>query len=774
MLSKYADVKFRLRWSDPGSGNEQTHQQRLPLTIGRTPDNDIVLNSSRVSRQHARIEIVNNQVMLIDQDTGNGTFIDGERISQKRLYNGSRFDIPPFEFTIGFDDPETESKLVTKLVIELTRPKQGDQAVKEKVMVVPPITIGRDSLSTIVLSGKQVSREHVLIEVKGEEVHLTDKSRNGTYINNKAQQVAILQIGDHGDLISVGEYQLRILEIKQEEEAVGRDATEIGLGNETERTLRFDSRTDQLEPSLPAIIAPPPSSSAKFPPPVFERKRHLPVAEIRRANVGIHETTYLTIGGGVGSFSWVDHLRIYGVRPEQIVAVGLEAEPYGRYRRLCRNSQIPEYERLRSNSDSCPDNIWGWPGYAVRETWHALAKGDVKSALRATWQIFGEPTLVPTYTPISGNVFTSIDREARRIGWRNIWRPGRVRAIRKTDDGRYAVAYTESDREGEGAHNIILAKYLHLSVGYPAIKLLPDLYEYRQKTEDFKKVVNVYEEHEHIYEHLKRNGGIVMVRGRGIVASRIMQRLYEIKQDGNRPIAVLHLLRRPLTEGSRFERAQRAVENHFEFQPFNWPKACWGGDLRVRLERANPRERDRLLTDWGGTTTADRQDWKDIINNGLQEGWYRREFGEVQSVEHDEKSGKIITNIRGRDAIQGHIRLEADYVIDATGLESNIDENPLLQDLVEHYKLERNPKGRLNVTNDFEIAGMENDGGHMYAAGVITLGGPYAAVDSFLGLQYAAMRSVDHLTKLNAPDLRWLDGLSSVNQWLRWARGVAP
>jgi hypothetical protein len=107
-------------------------------------------------------------------------------------------------------------------------------------------------------------------------------------------------------------------------------------------------------------------------------------------------------------------------------------------------------------------------------------------------------------------------------------------------------------------------------------------------------------------------------------------------------------------------------------------------------------------------------------------------------------------------------------------MEARIDTNPLLKDMVEMYQLGRNPKGRLPVANDFEIAGMRNGPGRIYASGAMTLGGPYAAVDSFLGLQYAAQVSVDAIAQLNVPGLRRLNGLRSWGQWLRWARGVHP
>ncbi|MEM7539352.1 MAG: hypothetical protein AAF639_44760, partial [Chloroflexota bacterium] len=523
-------------------------------------------------------------------------------------------------------------------------------------------------------------------------------------------------------------------------------------GDETEPAIGFDF----LEQNRDIFAV------QDFPPPIF-RERNVSVRELERSRFPLTETTYLAIGGGLGSFTWVNHLLVFGADPRDIVSVGFEPKPYGRYRRLSRYSQIPEYERIRSCSDSCPDNLWGWPGYAVREAWHEFKRGSVLTSLKLLWQIAGEPTFHETYTPISGRVFASIDREAERIGWNKIWRPGRVKAIRKTDDGRYVVAYSQTGDffSQNDVHRLMIAKYVHVAVGYPAIRLLPDLYEYRVKTQDFKRVVNAYEKHDHVYEHLKGKGGVVLVRGRGIVASRIFQRLYETRHY-NPNISIIHLMRSPVTQGAVYERSQRLTENHWEFQPFNWPKACWSGDLRKLLEDATDAERDQLLTAWGGTTTSDRNDWRKIISSGLRESWYQQRFGDVKKVEYDRNRNVLITSIHGRGHIQGQTELESDFIIDATGLESNIDAHPLLRDMMNHYKLHRNPQGRFKVRNDFEIDRMRNDDGRMYSSGVMTLGGPYAPVDSFLGLQYAALRSVDALVGAGAPGLRYLDGLLSL------------
>ena len=77
-------------------------------------------------------------------------------------------------------------------------------------------------------------------------------------------------------------------------------------------------------------------------------------------------------------------------------------------------------------------------------------------------------------------------------------------------------------------------------------------------------------------------------------------------------------MRSPKSAGNQSRWTKRVVENQWEFQPYNWPKAAWGGDAKVRLEAASPTERRKLLTEWGGTTTAERRDWREIIREGSQ------------------------------------------------------------------------------------------------------------------------------------------------------------
>lgn len=528
---------------------------------------------------------------------------------------------------------------------------------------------------------------------------------------------------------------------------------------------------------------------------LFLNKASISVTHLAALGTQIEEATYVTLGGGIGSFAWVDHLRIYGVAADDIMAVGITPQPHGRYRRLCQNSQIPDDERLRSDSGSMPDNLWGWPGYAVREIGQELKQGNMGKASKLAWQIFSESALSNVYTPKAGDVYGAIEREATRIGWGQIWRYGRIRCIRKSDDGRYAVLCEEQPREeqpreghsregrltekqlGEhhsGTEYVVMGRFLHVALGYPGVRFLTDLQQYRQETGDFERVVNAYEPHEYLYQRLAEQGGVVLLRGRGIVASRILQRLHEV-QLANPGVAihVIHLMRSANHAHAHYQRSRRMTENHWQLQPYNFPKACFTGELRVRFAQLLPQERGAMIKLWAGTTTSDRSDWRQIVNEGLRSGWYQIRFGEVNELERL-STGQLSVDIAIRSEVSEASKVAVDYVIDCTGLAANFKNNPLLCDLNSQYGLTHNALGNLDVTTDFEVDALRNAKGRLFAAGAMTLGGPFGPVDSFLGLQYAAHRSVNALIKEGAPGLRRLTPLRSLGQWARWARAVTP
>ena len=51
------------------------------LTIGRSPDNSIIINDNTVSRRHATLIIAQNEFSVKDLGSANGTFVNGMRVA---------------------------------------------------------------------------------------------------------------------------------------------------------------------------------------------------------------------------------------------------------------------------------------------------------------------------------------------------------------------------------------------------------------------------------------------------------------------------------------------------------------------------------------------------------------------------------------------------------------------------------------------------------------------------------------------------------------------
>ena len=80
---------------------------RMKLTIGRSSRNDICISDPFASRLHAEIRRENEQVMLVDNGSANGTFVNGQRVTGSlRLNVGDivRIGETEIEYTSGEQD----------------------------------------------------------------------------------------------------------------------------------------------------------------------------------------------------------------------------------------------------------------------------------------------------------------------------------------------------------------------------------------------------------------------------------------------------------------------------------------------------------------------------------------------------------------------------------------------------------------------------------------------------------------------------------------------
>ena len=69
-------------------------------TIGRSSENDIALSEKTISTSHCRIKVVNDEFVIEDLNSTNGTFIDGKKISKEKLEQGNELQLSSIKLKV--------------------------------------------------------------------------------------------------------------------------------------------------------------------------------------------------------------------------------------------------------------------------------------------------------------------------------------------------------------------------------------------------------------------------------------------------------------------------------------------------------------------------------------------------------------------------------------------------------------------------------------------------------------------------------------------------
>lgn len=175
-----------------------------PITIGREPPCDVVLDDGSVSKEHARIEPHDLGFVIIDLDTTNGTSTGGVPLVPhvpRLLLDGSLMTIGKLranvrvrpEIAHANDDPSTK-----ELALRMLR-NAGDLARDHATLVVVEgaemgtrltlresgrvWTVGRDRASDLALSDGALSLKHIAVREEEGVIELRDLgSRHGTLL----------------------------------------------------------------------------------------------------------------------------------------------------------------------------------------------------------------------------------------------------------------------------------------------------------------------------------------------------------------------------------------------------------------------------------------------------------------------------------------------------------------------------------------------------------------------------------------------------------------
>jgi len=140
-------------------GNDvvQTEDLREPIvTVGRLPENTIVLAGPQVSGRHAQIRSDAQGVVLVDLGSSTGTFVDGVRLQPQQphpLADGSQIQIGLYLLTYRSREADPDEQLQHQSLVlsepELNRPVPEPvvRIAKEPRATLPPLLLDGDSPS---------------------------------------------------------------------------------------------------------------------------------------------------------------------------------------------------------------------------------------------------------------------------------------------------------------------------------------------------------------------------------------------------------------------------------------------------------------------------------------------------------------------------------------------------------------------------------------------------------------------------------------------------
>ena len=183
-----------------------------PLSIGRTPDNDIVIDNLAVSRQHACIEDSPQGPVIRDKGSANGLEVNGRNCSEALIGDGTQVKIGkhtlnfeaeterrPVSIPAGADGGEATLHVSTtpRLANPALLVEYGSEGEIEYPIDTALFLMGKSDAADVHLDGMLVAEYHAEIKIHEKEhviFHLA--GRRKLRVNGKTTSQCTLQDDD--------------------------------------------------------------------------------------------------------------------------------------------------------------------------------------------------------------------------------------------------------------------------------------------------------------------------------------------------------------------------------------------------------------------------------------------------------------------------------------------------------------------------------------------------------------------------------------------------
>jgi sigma-B regulation protein RsbU (phosphoserine phosphatase) len=255
-------------------------------SIGRSPDQDLVLKEAYVSRRHAVITKLNGYFELVDQSSSHGTFLNGQRVERSWLKSGDSLQFgslnaATFRFLQPAGVEDGSSSIATDLLSALSVFAPTDKGIPQPARDIEKLNFLLNAARQLNAGGAITDIFHALLQLS---IQLTGVERGFVFLLEGEEMRLALGLRADGRTV-------------EEDSSISRRAMQKAIESDSKFFLS-DTLADDSASGWASVVANSIRSIYCIP-----LRKHISPAEPKRL-MGL---LYLDSQVGGGSMSEIDH-----------------------------------------------------------------------------------------------------------------------------------------------------------------------------------------------------------------------------------------------------------------------------------------------------------------------------------------------------------------------------------------------------------------------------------------------------------------------------------
>ena len=156
-------TSLRIRYTDPDGNQTEKFLGDNPLTVGRSPEADIITLDERASRMHCSIRIWDGEYYVKDLKSKNGTYLNQKRVEMGKIKPGDKIRLGNSILVVDDKKSPGTDTTISNVQDEMDGGKGYKTILREIVENTehkPQESSSSDASETAMVNGEEKSSEH--------------------------------------------------------------------------------------------------------------------------------------------------------------------------------------------------------------------------------------------------------------------------------------------------------------------------------------------------------------------------------------------------------------------------------------------------------------------------------------------------------------------------------------------------------------------------------------------------------------------------------------